>query len=107
MSYDKLLLSSQDNLLDDSRLTDIEKLETGSVGWDIYKYYLRTIGWKMIIAAILSNFLMHSLNIACKFWLSIWSTDQTMVNNGTNDHNKTLFYLGIYSAFGFGKCEYT
>ncbi|XP_044753851.1 multidrug resistance-associated protein 1-like isoform X2 [Coccinella septempunctata] len=103
MSYDKLLLSSQDDLLDDSRLTDIEKLETGSVGWDVYKYYLKTIGWKMITAAIFSNFFMHLLNIGCKVWLSIWSTDQTMVNNGTNDHNKTLFYLGIYSTFGFGK----
>ncbi|XP_045473295.1 multidrug resistance-associated protein 1-like isoform X2 [Harmonia axyridis] len=103
MSYDKLLLSSQDNLLDDSRLTDIEKLETGSVGWDVYKYYLETIGWKIITAAIVSNFFMHLLNIGGKVWLSVWSTDPNMVNNGTNDYNKTLFYLGVYSTFGFGK----
>ncbi|KAL3268300.1 hypothetical protein HHI36_007418 [Cryptolaemus montrouzieri] len=102
-SYDKFLLSAEDNLLDDSRLTEIEKLETGSVGWDVYKYYLKTIGWAIISVTICCNFLMHALNIGCKVWLSVWSTDPTIVNNGTSNHSKTLFYLSVYSSFGLGK----
>ncbi|KAK9889603.1 hypothetical protein WA026_006976 [Henosepilachna vigintioctopunctata] len=106
-SHEKFHCLLQDDSLDDNRLTENEKLETGSVGFGVYKYYLKSVGSAIIVATILFISLMHFLNIGCKIWLSIWSTDRSIVNNGTSNHSKTVFYLGVYTTFGVGQALVT
>lgn len=84
------------------KLIDTEKAETGSVKWDVYKHYLKSIGWTLSIATIILNMIFQSFSIGSNVWLSKWSSD----NETANDTGKRDMYLGVYAAFGIGQGEY-
>lgn len=83
------------------KLIDTEKSETGSVKWDVYKHYLRSIGWTLSIATIILNMVFQSFSIGSNIWLSKWSSD----TNAGNDTSLRDMYLGVYGAFGAGQGE--
>lgn len=83
------------------KLIETEKSETGSVKWEVYKHYLKSIGWTLSIATVVLNMVFQSFSIGSNVWLSKWSSDETTVNNtGRRD-----MYLGVYAAFGIGQGE--
>lgn len=85
------------------KLIEVEKMETGNVKWEVYKHYLKSIGLFLTVATILLNVVYQGFSIASNFWLSIWSSDNSTVVNGTVDTGKRDMYLGVYGALGIGQ----
>lgn len=83
------------------KLIETEKSETGSVKWDVYKHYLKSIGWTLAVATVILNMVFQSFSIGSNVWLSKWSTD----TETANDTSKRNMYLGVYAAFGVGQGE--
>lgn len=84
------------------KLIETEKAETGSVKWDVYKHYLKSIGWTLAVATVVLNMIFQSFSIGSNVWLSKWSSDETTAT----DTGKRDMYLGVYAAFGIGQGEY-
>lgn len=83
------------------KLIETEKSETGSVKWDVYKHYLKSIGWTLAIATVVLNIVFQVFSIGSNVWLSAWSSDTTT----SVDTGKRNMYLGVYAAFGIGQGE--
>jgi ATP-binding cassette, subfamily C (CFTR/MRP), member 1 len=83
------------------KLIETEKSETGSVKWEVYKHYLKSIGWTLSLATIFLNMIFQSFSIGSNVWLSKWSSD----NEAANDTSKRNMYLGVYGLFGIGQGE--
>lgn len=82
------------------KLIETEKSETGSVKWDVYKHYLKSIGWTLAFATIFLNMIFQGFAIGSNIWLSKWSSD----NSTVNDTGKRDMYLGKkYLCFFFIK----
>ncbi|XP_031616914.1 multidrug resistance-associated protein 1 isoform X6 [Contarinia nasturtii] len=81
------------------KLIEQEKSEVGSVKWDVYKHYLKSIGVSLTILTVLLNLIYQGFAIGSSMWLSKWSNDK----QAANDTDKRNLYLGVYAAFGLGQ----
>ncbi|XP_014250122.1 multidrug resistance-associated protein 1 isoform X2 [Cimex lectularius] len=99
--------TGSNNIVDPSKATDKliedEKAEIGGVKWEVYKHYLKSIGPFLTSATIILNIIFQGFSIGSSFWLSIWSSDKTIVVNGTQDTSKRDMYLEVYGVLGFGQ----
>lgn len=85
------------------KLIEAEKTETGSVKWEVYKHYLKSIGLSLTVLTLILNMVFQGFSIGSNMWLSAWSTDnEIVVNNVTNTAKRDL-YLGVYGALGIGQ----
>ncbi|XP_041776333.1 multidrug resistance-associated protein 1 isoform X13 [Anopheles merus] len=82
-----------------TKLIEQEKSETGSVKWEVYKHYLKSIGLTLSVATVILNMIFQGFSIGSNLWLSRWSTDDT----AGNDTSRRDMYLGVYGAFGAGQ----
>ncbi|CAH1707315.1 unnamed protein product [Chironomus riparius] len=82
-----------------NKLIETEKSETGSVKWEVYKHYLKSIGWTLAGATVFLNMIFQGFAIGSNIWLSKWSSDNTT----TEDIGKRNMYLGVYASFGLGQ----
>lgn len=81
------------------KLIEQEKSEVGSVKWDVYKHYLKSIGVSLTVLTIILNIVYQGFAIGSSMWLSKWSNDK----QAANDTDKRNLYLGVYAAFGLGQ----
>ncbi|XP_055307638.1 multidrug resistance-associated protein 1-like, partial [Sitodiplosis mosellana] len=81
------------------KLIEQEKAEVGSVKWDVYKHYLKTIGVSLTILTVILNIVYQGFTIGSNTWLAAWSNDKA----AANDTNKRNLYLGGYAGFGLGQ----
>lgn len=51
------------------KLIEVEKTETGSVKWTVYKHYLKSIGLFLTLATVFLNILFQGFSIGSNFWL--------------------------------------
>lgn len=89
--------TKKDKIITGEKLIEVEKTETGSVKWDVYMHYLRSIGLLLSIATVLLNVLFQVFTVSSNLWLSKWSNDK---NASTS---KRDVYLGVYGALGVGQ----
>ncbi|KAJ8967485.1 hypothetical protein NQ314_002799 [Rhamnusium bicolor] len=87
----------------EGKLIEVEKAETGSVSWDVYKHYLRSIGMFLTLATVLLNMVFQGFSIGSNVWLGVWADDNTTVVNNTVVTSKRDLYLGVYGALGIGQ----
>lgn len=73
------------------------------VKWQVYVYYLTSVGAFLSIATIAMTIGFQGFSIGSNLWLSKWSSDNTTVINGTQDTSKRDLYLGVYAAFGLAQ----
>jgi ATP-binding cassette subfamily C (CFTR/MRP) protein 1 len=90
---------SEETKQNENKLIEVEKAETGSVKWEVYKHYLKSIGWSLSVATVVLNMIFQSFSIGSNIWLSKWSSDEDAVN----DTSLRDMYLGVYGAFGAGQ----
>lgn len=81
------------------KLIEQEKSEVGSVKWDVYKHYLKSIGVSLTVLTIILNIVYQGFSIGSNMWLSKWSNDK----KAANDTDTRNVYLGVYAAFGLGQ----
>lgn len=81
------------------KLIEQEKSEVGSVKWDVYKHYLKSIGITLTVLTIILNIVYQGFSIGSNMWLSKWSNDRS----AANDTDVRNMYLGVYAAFGLGQ----
>lgn len=84
------------------KLIETEKAETGSVKWEVYSHYLKSIGIVLTTSTIILNMLFQTFSIGSNVWLARWSTD-VPANNTVQDPAKRDMYLGVYGALGVGQ----
>jgi ATP-binding cassette, subfamily C (CFTR/MRP), member 1 len=82
--------ASKQNGVAQNKIIEQEKSETGSVKWDVYKHYLKSIGWTLAAATVVLNMIFQGFSIGSNIWLSKWSSDNITVN----DTGKRDMYLG-------------
>ncbi|KAJ6639011.1 Multidrug resistance-associated protein 1, partial [Pseudolycoriella hygida] len=82
------------------RLIDEEELRVGSVKFEVYEHYVKSVGVKWMIFMLLANAVFQGFSIGSNMWLSRWSTDS---NAGSDTHLRDT-YLGVYGAFGLFMC---
>lgn len=63
------------------KLIEAEKSEVGSVKWDVYKHYLKSIGVALTVLTILLNIIYQGFSIGSNMWLSKWSNDRNAAND--------------------------
>lgn len=80
------------------KLIEQEKSEVGSVKWDVYQHYLKSIGVGVAVITIFLNIVFQGFSIGSNVWLSKWANDKT-----SNDSSVRDMYLGVYAGFGLGQ----
>uniref|UniRef100_A0A069DZT4 ABC-type glutathione-S-conjugate transporter n=1 Tax=Panstrongylus megistus TaxID=65343 RepID=A0A069DZT4_9HEMI len=85
------------------KLIEEEKAEIGGVKWEVYAHYLRSIGAFLTVTTIILNVIFQGFAIGSNLWLSVWSSDNTTVVNGTQDTHKRDLYLEVYGILGLGQ----
>ncbi|KAG8225955.1 hypothetical protein J437_LFUL006184, partial [Ladona fulva] len=80
------------------KLIEVEKAETGKVKWQVYIYYIRSIGVILSVATLIFSVIYQCFAVGSNFWLANWSSDESSVEA----HRRNL-YLGIYGALGLGQ----
>ncbi|XP_054270085.1 multidrug resistance-associated protein 1-like [Macrosteles quadrilineatus] len=88
---------------DKKKLMTVEESETGNVKFNVFVYYMRAIGMWRSMLAIVAVFLYQGFTVTTNLWLSEWSSDRSVVVNGTQDISKTHMYLGVYAGLGFAQ----
>ena len=81
-----------------TKLIDKETVETGSVNFKVYIYYMKYLGIFGVIVAIATQLMYQGSSIGTNVWLSVWSNDSL---NDTCYPDCIDTYLGVYGAFGF------
>lgn len=51
------------------KLIEVEKSETGSVSWQVYKHYIMSIGVVVVIITVFLNMLFQGFSIGSNVWL--------------------------------------
>lgn len=88
------------------KLIEVEKAETGSVKWEVYKHYLKSIGLGLTVLTLILNMVFQGFSIGSNMWLSAWSTDDKIVVNNVTNTGKRDLYLGVYGALGIGQGKF-
>lgn len=81
------------------KLIEQERSEVGSVKWDVYKHYLKSVGVSLTILTVILNIIYQGFSVGSSIWLSKWTNDKTAFN----DTNVRDMYVGVYAAFGLGQ----
>jgi len=74
-------------------LIEKEVAETGSVGWDVYSYYMRALGVAGVVACVSMQIFYQVTSIGTNVWLEVW-TDNELVRTLTSQYWSMLFSLG-------------
>lgn len=98
-SESDIKLTKTDEQKDKEKLIEQEKSEVGSVKWDVYKHYLKSIGVGVTIITIFLNVVFQGFSIGSNVWLSRWANDK----EAGNDTSLRDMYLGVYAGFGVGQ----
>ncbi|ERL88450.1 hypothetical protein D910_05836 [Dendroctonus ponderosae] len=61
------------------KLIEVEKSETGSVSWQVYKHYIMSIGVVIVIITVFLNMLFQGFSIGSNVWLVIVMFFATLV----------------------------
>lgn len=85
------------------KLIETEKAETGNVSWQVYKHYLKSIGFFLMLATLLLNLVYQGFSVGSNVWLGVWADDKKIVVNGSVDTARRDMYLGVYGALGIGQ----
>nr|CAH7765033.1 unnamed protein product [Callosobruchus chinensis] len=85
------------------KLIEVEKAETGSVSWAVYKHYIKSIGLILMLATLVLNMVYQGFSVGSNVWLGIWADDKDIIKNGTVDTGRRDMYLGVYGALGIGQ----
>lgn len=87
------------------KLIEKEKAEVGNVKLHVYKYYMKTVGFHMILIILAIQISTQGFGVSSNAWLGKWSDDDTIVIDGIVNTGKRNIYLGVYGAIGFGQGE--
>ncbi|XKL66876.1 hypothetical protein PGB90_010296 [Kerria lacca] len=81
------------------KLIETERVETGNVKWNVFVYYLASVGAFLTGATIIMNIASEGFSIGANMWLSLWSSESNAIHNNATGKSET-FYLGIYGLLG-------
>ena len=79
--------------VDKSKLIEKESVQTGSVKFGVYLYYLKNIGVTGVLLTVFLQCCYTSSSVMSNYWLNWWSEKKF-------EGQESGFYLGIYGAFG-------
>ena len=72
----------------------------------VYMHYLQSVGAFLTIITIILNVVFQVFAIGSSLWLSEWSSDTSILVNGTQDTGKRDMYLSVYAGLGLGQGEF-
>lgn len=67
---------------------------------------MKSIGAFLAISTILLNIVFQVFAVGSSIWLSKWSSDSSLVVNGTQDTSKRDMYLAVYAGLGLGQGKF-
>ncbi|CAI6345193.1 unnamed protein product [Macrosiphum euphorbiae] len=89
-----------------TKLIELEKVQTGNVKWDIYIQYIKSIGPIFCISSVLLTCLYQGFSISSNIWLSIWSNDDSSLTGETKNDNNKFMHLTVYGLLGIGQSKF-
>lgn len=81
-----------------NNLMTVEQMNQGSVHRSVYQAYAKACSYTAVLLYFLSMFLSQGASIATSLWLTNWSREY----DSGKGYENTLYYIGVYAAFGFG-----
>uniref|UniRef100_T1JB97 ABC-type glutathione-S-conjugate transporter n=1 Tax=Strigamia maritima TaxID=126957 RepID=T1JB97_STRMM len=93
---------SQSELESRSKLITEEMPETGVISWDVYTYYVKSMGLGLGLAVILFCFFSEACILGANIWLTKWSSDPPLPN-GTQNIELRNYRLKTYAFLGLGQ----
>lgn len=88
---------------DIGKLTELERMETGSVDYAVYLAYFKAVSILWLVAVSIALVSSSAFNVASNIWLSIWSSDSETDELSTDDLLKTLRLI-VYAILGGLQC---
>jgi ABC-type multidrug transport system fused ATPase/permease subunit len=85
----------------EDKIIEKETTETGSVKFEVYKHYIRAIGFTMTFWGLFLQLIFQGFSVTSNIWLAAWSSEPIV--NGTQDSSQTHMYLGVYAGLGIGQ----
>ncbi|XP_063223011.1 multidrug resistance-associated protein 1-like [Bacillus rossius redtenbacheri] len=88
------------------KLIEAEKAEVGSVKWDVYKHYMKSIGFILMLATLIFNAVFQGFQVGSNLWLTVWSENSYGTMNATTNLTETTpqdLYLSVYGVLGVGQ----
>ncbi len=86
-------------------LIDKESVETGSVSFRVYLYYMAHLGAMGALLGVGMQLIYQVSSLGTNYWLNFWA-DNTLNDTCYSDDNKNScrnFYLGIYGGLGLSQ----
>ncbi|KAF9110657.1 hypothetical protein BGX27_006050 [Mortierella sp. AM989] len=77
---------------DKAELIAEEKMETGSVSWNVYKIYAKAASYRWSLAVVIIFVVSQAIQIGTNLWLKYWSS---AAGNGRHTIGE---FLGVYAA---------
>ncbi|XP_046577437.1 multidrug resistance-associated protein 1-like [Haliotis rubra] len=99
-------MAIKEDVTQESKLVEEEKVEEGKVPWRVYGLYARAVGVGFVIFGFLLYVLYQAASVTSSIWLSQWTDSPDLSNltlypaNSSQRLDKNNYYLGIYGAFG-------
>ena len=78
-------------------LIEKEQAMTGSVGLDVYLYYMKAVGVLGCLAAVFGQSINTGTSIMVSYWITWWTSGK--FGNATIPENRDM-YLGVYGGIG-------
>lgn len=83
----------------ESKLIGEEKMHAGNIGWNLYYEYMKRVGWKFLLPALVANIIAYGGEYGSGLWLSAWSSDD-------NPERRDGYLLG-YGLFLLMLCVFS
>ncbi|XP_072050893.1 ATP-binding cassette sub-family C member 9-like [Amphiura filiformis] len=95
--------SNDQALNHDGQLTQDEELERGSVSFRVYKYFVKSMGWPIVVIYVLLRFTLEAVTLSKLFWLAAWSEASEKVNASTNNTTDMVevdnrYYIAVFGC---------
>nr|AHK05644.1 ATP-binding cassette transporter sub-family C member 1 isoform X5 [Tigriopus japonicus] len=81
-----------------TNLIEKEVAETGSVGLQVYKYYMINIGLFGVVSGVVIQIFYQVASIGTNYWLNVWTGE--VLGDSSIPKYRDL-YLGVYGGLGF------
>ncbi|KAF9079159.1 hypothetical protein BGX23_004894, partial [Mortierella sp. AD031] len=96
----KVEKEDEEIVIDEKNEVDEEIVAEGRVGWEVYKYYLTSVGTAGVILFLVVTSINLAVLLGNKIWLERWGTYNARVAAGLEPANRSNNYW-IMSYFGW------
>ncbi|CAH0389150.1 unnamed protein product [Bemisia tabaci] len=83
-----------------NKIIDEEIAMTGNIKWSVFSHYMRAMGWLFVFLAFAFTLLFQVCAVGSNLWLSIWTSRNNTLPDGSQDPEERNWFLEVYAILG-------